>query len=321
MFQLPPDSKLSDQDREVKIDIARKIGLFLSGEQSDDERKVAEDLARQLLEDSSLEVRKAFSSAVQECRFLPTEMAKTIANDLDEVSKPFLLDNSTLDHDTLEYIARECHETTREILALRNNLPEPVSYAIAELGQEVAVENLMSNKTAEVSERVCVNVTDRFPENEKILNKMAERDDLPLTVIEVLVKRISEEIIAKLTKRYGMGEDYAAYLGGEAELKVMQSALKKSSDAELKSFMKIQVAKNKLEGPVILQMLKSGDFRAFKYAIAVRSNLDYGDIKSLLQDGTLGAFRVMLQKAGLNERMARFFLSTYEEAIRKLEAA
>lgn len=319
MFQLPPDSQLSKQSRAKKIDIARKIGMFLSKEQNEKERETAEELASQLLADSSVSVRQAFSEAVLTCPFLSKDMARTIADDLTEVSEPFILNSEGVDTDMLEYIARECNEAAREVLATRDGLPESVSYAISEVGQETAVENLMGNKTAEVSERVCSNVTDRFPDNMAIITKMVDRDDLPLTVIEVLVKRVSADLMKNISEKYGIGADFAAYIGGEAELEVMRRALQKASGSEVRSFLKLQMAKGKLEGPVVLQMLKSGDLKLFKWSIALRAKMGISDVDSLLYDGSDGAFKILLHKAGLNDGMARLFRTTYEETMRKIE--
>lgn len=318
---LPADKDLSDQSKEEKLEIARSVGRIISNDLSDNDRAVAEELAHQLVRDSSVAVRKAFVSELKNSPFVPKELAETIANDLKDVAAPFLLDTQELDNELMEFIAHNCSEMAREILALRLNLPEPVSFAISEKGGEVAVTNLMDNETAEVSTRVCLTLTDRFASNDKVMGGLSQRDDLPLAVIEVLVTKLSENLTAAMVEKYGLGEDFAAYIGGEAQFKTMQVAMKKASDGELRIYLKEQAVKGNLEGPVILQMLKTGDFRAFCRAIALRSNMTMHDVETLLRDGSSAAFHLMLQRANLNDKMAPLFSSTYYEAKREIEAA
>lgn len=317
---LPSDKDLTDQSREEKLEIARSVGRIISTDLSDEDRKVAEELANQLVRDSSMVVRKAFVSELKNSPFIPKDVAETIANDLKDVSAPFLLDTEELDQELMEYIALNCSEMAREILALRLNLPEPVSFAISEKGGEIAVTNLMGNDTAEVSTRVCLTLTDRFATNDMVLGGMAKRDDLPLAVIEVLVTKLSENLVEAMVDKYGLGEDFAAYIGGEAQFKTMQNAMKKASDGELRIYLKEQLAKGNLEGPVILQMLKTGDFRAYSRAISLRSSMTVNDAETLLRDGSTAAFHLMLQRASLNDKMAALFSSTYYEAKREIDA-
>jgi uncharacterized protein (DUF2336 family) len=296
-----------------RVELARKLGRFLSLEQPEAERTTAEKLAAVVATDSELKVRKILVEELRTCPFIPSEVAKKIADDVEEVAEPFLLDTEQLAVETLEEIAYQCGDGARQILARRAHLPEPVSFMITEVGEEKAVSNLMVNPTAVLSERVYLKANERFAESDEIMERMTKRTDLPLSVIDVLIHRIADRWRDHLIQTYELAPDFASYIWGQTRAKALIEAINKAKGPERLAYLKRVHGEGGLEGDLILQMLQQDELECFKLAMAVRARVPLENIEILLEDHSDLAFERLLEKAGIESALAPVFASTFKE--------
>ena len=296
-----------------RSELARKLGRFLSLEKPQPERTTAERLAAVVATDSELNVRKILVEELRTCRFIPPELAKKIADDVEEIAEPFLLDTEQLALETLEEIAYQCGDGARQILARRAHLPEPVSFVITEVGEEKAVSNLMANPTAELSERVCLKASERFAESDEIMERMTKRTDLPLSVIDVLIHRIADRWRDHLIQTYDLAPDFASYIWGQTRSKALIEAINAAKEPERLAYLKRVHREGGLEGNLILQILQLGEIECFKLAMAVRARAPLANIEIILEDHSDLAFERLLEKAGIESALAPIFASTFKE--------
>ena len=156
-------------DLVARVEIARKVGKILAKQNGSADKADALELAQILMEDVAVSVREALSRELQVCSFLPKDLVSKLAQDIDQVSMPFLMASQAMDDALLEDIVRSCSEGAQEAIAQRIGLPEAVSYAISDVGCKSAVESLVGNDTIELSERSCNRVVDRFPEERSLM--------------------------------------------------------------------------------------------------------------------------------------------------------
>ncbi len=302
-------------DPEARAELAEKVGRFLSADQARVEHKTAEDLARILANDATVKVRELLATEIRNCPFLSPDIAEKIARDVDEVAAPFLLCTEALTAEALEEIVYQCGAGAREAIALREGLPEKVSYAISEVGHEKAVCNLLGNMSAEISDRICYKVTERFPESKSLMERMAERPDLSLTVVEILVDRLSDGYKNKIVSAYGLGEDYASYIAGETKRKALANLLEDATGPEIEAYLKKQFEEGKLSVDLLLQTLKDSNIRAFKYALSLKSGISMDEIEQALADDVDDSFKNLLIKADIGEQLIQLFISTYKSGL------
>ena len=294
-----------------RIDLARKVGRFLSHTHSEQEHIAAERLASLLARDTALSVRSALAKEVMECPFISKEVAMRIANDVDEVSEVFLLESHSLTDDMMEFLARECEERAREVLAKRDFLPEPVSFAISEVGQATAVSNLMENKTAIVSDRVCDAVTDRFEDNEEVIGKLANRSDLSVASVMKLIDKISSEMAETLMKNYDLGIDAGSYLAGQVNLRAKDEVLKFSSDEEVESHFQSLMDDGLLNDGFILRLIQSENLKHFTIAISIRAKAHVSAVKKVLDTGRKGDFYYLMDKCKVSQGLVQSIYDAY----------
>lgn len=293
--------------------LARKLGRFLSRDQVADERSAAERLALVVAADSELRVRRVLVEELRSCRFIPSDLATKIADDVEEIAEPFLLETEELASETLEEIAYQCGPGAREILARRAHLPEPVSYVLSEVGEERAVETLMANPTAAISDRVCLKVNERFAQSDKIMERMTTRADLPLTVIDVLIHRIAERWRDRLIESYGLAPDFATYVWGQTRARSLIEAIRKAEGPEREAYLERVHEEGGLGGNLILQMLQQGAVDCFRLAMAVRARVPLRNIERLLENASDLAFERLLDKAAIEPALAGLYATAYRE--------
>ncbi len=310
-------SNVGGQTKGERVELAHRIGKFLTGDVGGKERTAAEELVKVLANDTSVMVREALSEELKHCQFIPDDIAMRMAKDVAQVSMPFLIETKALSLETMVEMARQCGEVAREALAQRDGVPEELSFAISEHGEESSITLLLNNTTAQLSSRVCVTLTERFGDNENVMGGMAERHDLPLEVVDDLVKRMSADIASTLMERYGMAKDYGDYLASTTQFRAMNDRMKQATDPELERYLLGLHRDNLMNPSFILQLVRAGRARPTKIALAIRSNLPVGNVSALMRDGSVHAFEGLAEKAGFSPAFGAPLKSAYDEAVKE----
>ncbi len=302
----------TESEREV---IAAKVGKALSQDLDKVERAAVEKLSKVLAMDTAENVRQSLVKEVLNCPYLPIEIATQIANDVSTISKNFLHNYDSGDDAVLEELARECEEKAREVLATRHGLPEPASFAISEVGGEGSISNLMENKTAVISERVCSVVTDRFKDNPSIMENMSRRADLPLNSVAKIIEHLGDEVASGLIKKYELGEDLAHYISGQAKLAAMEGELNKATITELEVYYRGLDDDGLLNNGMLLQILKSGNIGKFSVAVSIRTGIDADKVIKIINSQDKGNFFRLMEKMKVTDALAGIIYEAYLEAL------
>src|SRR6185437_10215577 len=125
---------------------------------------------------------------------LPRDVARRLANDVDNVALPLLAESLVLTDEDLVDLVRRGSARKQEIIASRSNLTETVSDALINLAGEPVVAVLMGNTTARIGETSLNHAVTRFAGSDVVKQAMVLRHSLPITVSERLVTLVSKEL-------------------------------------------------------------------------------------------------------------------------------
>lgn len=307
------EEELSSMPASDRLNLAETIGHFIgnSFRPVKEDFKVAEVIAKHLTSDSLKEVRKALVEEIKSCEFLSEDIALKIAHDIEEVSSPFLKETKALKDEALEALVIESQESARTAIASRENLSENLSFAISVHGGEQSVQALMENETAEISERVCGKTIERFPEQKGIMNSMAKREDLPLTILDRLIEKLTDDVRDTLVKSYGLGEEYASYIAGQTQYKARFAILEKASEKEIEKFFRHLKTDHLLDDQTCIQVLSNTGIQAFLIAMSVRSGFGIFKVKRYLEDGTREGIAALFKEAKVSSGLTGVMYKTY----------
>ncbi len=302
-------------DIAARMEIARKVGTILSGEFPASDREAAIQLAAVLVEDAAVSVRERLASELASCSFLPENIINQITCDLDSVAVPFLVSSKALDDEFLEELVRDSNTAIQTAVARRENISEILAYSVCDVGELDAVDTLVGNEGAKFSIRSCEKVIDRFPDEVGLIEKMAQRADLPINVVERIVFKVSETFSEYLVDRFKLAPDYSEYLITLAKRQVFARAASVISSNEAMNYLRQLHKKNGLTSDLLLSALQHKNLKFFVAGLAVLLNSEFEKTEKMLEQGESEALAKMLNVTGFAKSICGVLMIAYDRLI------
>src|SRR5262245_41496719 len=131
-------------------------------ELSPEERAHAESIMAIMAQDAAVLVRRALSVALKNSPKLPRDIANKLAQDVETIALPIILNSPVLTDSDLVEIVRSCPPSKQVAVASRETLSVQVTGAIAEFAVSSAVERALANDNALFDEEGLEMSLDRF---------------------------------------------------------------------------------------------------------------------------------------------------------------
>lgn len=287
---------LSNPDGTTRAVIAEKLASQHAA-LNDTERKLAEDIFRVMVKDAEVRVRAALSRQLKENHLVPHDVAVALARDVDEVALPMLQFSDVLSDADLIEIVRSQTETKAEAVARRSHVSSVVSDALVDTGSEHVVAALVSNRGAELTEATFHKVVDGFAAMDAVGKPLAERSDLPVTIIEELMTKVSENIRSFLVHRQDLSPEQAdALLVQAREMAVLGLSESETDAAKLVDHLS---SNGRLTPSIILRAVCTGDTAFFEIAMAKLARIKVENARTLIHDAGKRGFDALYEKTGL----------------------
>lgn len=305
--------RINDQNEQERHDLAVAVAKLLRKQPTNNKRhrQPIEDLARVLSKDACVAVRDALACELRECPFIPADVAERIAKDIDNIAIPFIRVNEALSDEFLAELVAECSEAKRIAVAARPAVGESLAFSISRHGGAPSVSRMVENEQAVVSRRVGLEVCDRFNDNPILLKQMADRDDLDVVVVDVLIDRLTRKVGRELVDRYGLAENYAQYISRRTRQRASKNTFSNASDEEVETFLRRLHNLGHLEADTLLHYLDSGETRFFRIALAIRAGIPLENVMILLERGGIAGMKRLLEKCGFAASVVRLLARNY----------
>src|SRR3546814_334797 len=119
------------------------------------------DILKKLINDVAVPIRRALAERLSLAPSAPHEVVVALANDEIDVARPILLrSEALLDGDLIEIIQHRTQEHQLAV-AMRRNLSEQVSDALAETANHDVIKTLLENPDARISEATMAYLVDQ----------------------------------------------------------------------------------------------------------------------------------------------------------------
>ena len=313
MTENPIRQKLSASDvkklmvnpsADTRVETSGKIaGQFATGELSDSEREIAEDIFRALVKDTEVRVRESLAAHLKTSRDLPHDVAVSLAKDVDSVALPVIKFSEVLNDEDLIEIVRENSAARQVAVAQRPKVSSVVADALIDTGNEKAVARLVSNEGADLNERALDRVMTEYEESTSVSDSLSRRANLPAAIAEQLVEAVTLKLQDYLAEKQELPADVASNLILQARERATMSLVQfGSTESELDNLIGQLHRKRRLTPSLLLRAISIGDLNFFERAIAALSNLPLANVRILIHDqGKLGLESVYI-KTGLPKR-------------------
>ena len=310
------ESLLVDPSPANRERAAAKIATDYAGEVlSGQERQLAEEIFRLMVQDAEVRVRQALSFNLKDFPGLSHEIAVVLASDIEAVSIPMLRSSSVLTDGDLIEIVRTQGTAKQTAVAQRAGVSEAVSDALIETRSEQVVSTLVGNVGAKISEDAMHKVLDEFGESDQINGPLALRGRLPVVIAERLVHLVSETLREHLVTHHELSAEVASDLILQARERATVGLLSSTSDAmDVSRLIEQLHASGRLTPTIILRALCVGDITFFEASIARMAGVALPSARQLIHDsGGLG-LDAITKRAGMPEALYPVFRAAVDVA-------
>lgn len=293
-------------DAETKSGTVQKIGVYYNGKDITEKgRQIAESIFRIVVKDVELKVREALSESLKNSKKIPHDIVKTLINDEESVSLPFIKYYADLSKEDIISILEAQNINKQKAVAMRQNLSEDISHYIAEKCPEEVIGVLISNETAKIQEKTYNLIVDRYPESETIKRNMVYRSELPVSIIERIVNSLSEELQRRLIIMHNLPNDIACDIVEQVKEKAtLKISEEYSSDKQIEELIHQLYTSNRLTSTLVVRSICMGDLKFFEYALVYLSNTPIIEVRKILFNTSMDfMIRNLLRKAYIPKTM------------------
>lgn len=291
---------LSDPSPDVRANLADKVANGLAGNGlTTGELRLAQDIVRILARDVEAQVRATVSHGLRHSPHLPPDVARRLAEDIEEVALPVLADSLELTDEDLVHLVRDGSAVKHETIASRPNLGETVSHAIITHAAEPAVARLMQNNSARIAEVSFAEAVERFADSERVKEAMVRRDVLPAAIAERLVTIVSRELQRHLVRAHNLTPATASDIVLSSREHAVLHLSHGATDEELRQMVTQMHVTGRLTSSLILRALCTGDIAFFEAAMAARGDVPVENAQVLIHDASHRGLRALYRKAAM----------------------
>jgi uncharacterized protein (DUF2336 family) len=293
---------VSDEERAaVAHRLCRHIG---QSDLADEDREKAEEILRVMATDAAELVRRALAVTLRASPLLPRDVALKLARDVDSIALPILSFSPVFTDQDLSEIIRIGGPIRQVAIASRPFVSERVTTTLVEHGVEKAVETACANDNAHFAERTLQTVIERFAKSEAVLQAVAYRQALPLSVTEKLISMVSEQVREHLINHQALTPETALQIAlGTRERATVDLVDQAGRAPDIKGFVQHLNQAGRLSPSLLLRGLAHGHMTFFEWAVAELAGVPHHRTWLMIHDaGPLG-LRAIYERAGLPARL------------------
>jgi uncharacterized protein (DUF2336 family) len=231
----------------------------------------------------------------------PPVVVRALASDQFEVAQP-LIERSPLlaDEDLVDLVAAGKPQT-QLIIACRPLLTITVAAALADVATPDACLALLENDDAHIALSSVERIVERFGHLAPIRENLLARDDLPMSMRQTLLSKLSRTLAGFVAERQWLVPEHAEYAAREACEKATVALAADTPYEEIGQLVQHLRQTGQLTAGMLLRALLSGNVVLFEEALAELSDLPLDRVGSHVHDRNLAGFRALYRKAELPE--------------------
>jgi uncharacterized protein (DUF2336 family) len=295
---------LAEPSAAVRAEVAGKLAREIDNTQlTESELQIAQDVVRVMAKDVELAVRLALSQSLRGARHLPHDVARRLANDVDQVALPIIADSPVLTDADLVELIHHGSAPRQEAIAGRADVSEYVADVLVTTASESAVAALMGNAGAAIAATSLNTAIDRFADSDQVKANMVHRANLPVTIAERLVVIVSDRLQSYLIGHHELPVSLATDIILQSRERATLQLSLGSNEQELERLLRQMHNNGRLTPFLVLRALCLGDLAFFEVAMAVMANVAPSNARILIHDAGPNGLASLYEKTGMPARL------------------
>ncbi len=272
----------SDKRRELLREVT-DVFLDNAHDCSDAEKSYFGEIINKVATGMDAAVRKHLAARLSSNPNAPHALIRGFAMDEAEIAREVLSKSPVLQDEDLISIAETGNQEKIGALAQRPAIPEIVSEAIVQHGDDAAVSQLVANSGAKVSRGTFRKVMERAETSAILQAPLVSRQDLPADMVNELFTFVKAELREQVQKRMEaipLEELERALQEAEREVASELRQLR-AADRKATVYVGEMFQQRKLNEGLLIQLVKSGKTAELIHAFARLAEVDVRTIKRL----------------------------------------
>ncbi len=302
-------SLAQEPSSERRRELLREVtNLFFAAEdgQSLKEMALFDDVLSQLASDMEHEVRAELAARLADTAKPPMGLVVNLAADPNaDVASPVLLRSPALSESDLLAIARTRGQEHLRAISSRDIVPEAVSEAIVERGDDETLSVLLRNEGAELSRAAHEAAVDRAGANPALQDAVIDRQSLPPDLLNemyfVVEARLRDRILER-NAQMDPAELEAALSAGRKRLAARDGALP-ADYAAAEAAIKALKARGGVGPAALAALLRNGEQTKFLVALAELADVDFHTARRILERRELDALAIICKAADFDRAL------------------
>ncbi len=285
--------------------LCRKIDR---AELSEDERLQAQEILRVMAADAAELVRRALAVTLKTSPLLPPDVANRLARDVESVSLPVISFSPVFTDQDLAEIIRLGGPVRQMAIARRPKLSSKVTGLLVEQAPEDVVAAVCANDNARFSDLALQKALDRFAKSESVLQAVAYRAVLPLSVTERLIDMVGDQLREHILDNHALSAERALeIIVGAKERATIDLVDQAGRTADPKAFVAHLNRAGRLTPSLLLRALAHGHMTFVEWGLAELAGVPHHRTWLMVHDAGALGLKAVYERAGLPSRLYAAF--------------
>ncbi len=286
-----------------RLALGRQLAEFITDPNvAEVDREAALPYLLRLLDDPVKAVRSGIVDFLTPHEGLHPDIVFTIAADEEDIALPFLESSPSVGGRRQLAIFRAGDRARRLVIAGRPDLDPAVADFIAMEGDKAVVMALLDNPAVAGCDRNCKRIYVRFRDDEDVIHRLLEMDDLPLEIRVAHVAHVSGRMRKRLKSEGLLPALHSVDFVNEAEEKALVDVFARArSDDQLASAIAFASRKDILTPAILLRAACHGHVAVLEHGLAFLAGVPVRKVRATRQRMGLASLRGIYRRSGLPE--------------------
>jgi uncharacterized protein (DUF2336 family) len=281
--------------------LCRKIDR---AELSEDERQQAQEILRVMAADAAELVRRALAVTLKTSPLLPPDVANRLARDVESVSLPVISFSPVFTDQDLAEIIRLGGPVRQMAIARRPKLSSKVTGLLVDQAPEDVVAAVCANDNARFSDMALQKALDRFAKSESVLQAVAYRSVLPLSVTERLIDMVGDQLREHILDNHALSaERTLEIIVGAKERATIDLVDQAGRTADPKAFAAHLNRAGRLTPSLLLRAVAQGHMTFFEWGLSELAGVPHHRTWLMVHDAGALGLKAVYERAGLPSRL------------------
>lgn len=300
---------ISDDDEEVRQELARKIGRLVPGLPPGEQtalREKAIKVLEALAADQLPKIRAIVAEEIKSSDQVPKDLIDRLARDVEAIVCGPILQYSPLlnDDDLREIIAAGVSEGALKAIANRSNLPAEISDDVAATLDVPAIAALLANTSAQIREDTLDQIIDHATSIEALHEPLALRPQLSIRAMKRIAGFVASALVHAMMEQTTLPEEQAEELLERVRDRLSEERVGDDEEAKLAALALEYFQKGMLDDKFVHEQIEGNRRELLLQCLAVMADLPAGTVRQIIHSKSGRAVTALAWKANLGMRTA-----------------